>query len=331
MQMNREDRMACIASYFPWFPLPDGFTDVLTPEQLHFANPNVVLNVAYANGTGHNVSINELGQHYGYPTMQQNKTTAARIVYMHPSGSVITHPNKGIVSGPVHPFTQIATVLSYVLYVNERLMRAGMPLMYVRNFEKPVNQVVTASMPVERLEDRLMSVIYDDRRTSVTMRDCFPATFISFVVPLLDIRVTIRIFDKGSVCINGVPDLHVAYFIAASFCNTLYAYLVLNMPLPVDRSARSKFVPAPLNFEEMATLGARSDDEEEPAVKEKVQRPRKKRAVAAEPVKNAVASRHSIMDMFRLGDGRTPLDDPDAIALLLAQVDEPQEKGFFDS
>jgi hypothetical protein len=148
------------------------------------------------------------------------------------------------------------------------------------------------------------------------------------VVPTLDIRVTIRIFDGGSVCINGVPDLDIAYFIATSFLNTLYAYLVLNLPLPKDRSARVNFVPPPpIQDDDLAILGDVQEDEfPEKAPK----RPRKKRAVSKAEKEEP---RHSILDVFRLGDGKGPLnnDDPDAIAALLAQVDDTYGDGFFDS
>lgn len=334
-KMSREDAKACIASYFPWYPPPSNFVSRRSTEQLKIDNPNSVLNVVFSNGTPYNVSINELGQQYGYPVMQQNVTAAARIVYMHPSGSIITHPNKGIMSGPVHPFTQIATALSYVYYINVRLFAAGMPLLYVVEFEKSVNQVVTASIAVDNLKERLRSIIYDDRQTAVSVRDSFPATFVSFVVPPLNIKVTIRIFDKGSVCINGVPDLDLAYFIVTSFLYTLDAYLVACMPLPKGRTSQINFPLPALLSTPVQTPQLLSGQEKTSGAKVTgsagVKKTRKKRAVAVDVNPLAMPEKHSILNVFRLG-GQVDEEDPDMLAaLLIEQMDGPQDKGFFDS
>ena len=326
-QMSLDEARACIAAFFPWYPPPADFAATCASEQLHIGNPNSVLNVVFSNGTPYNVSINEMGQQYGYPVMQQNVTAAARIVYMYPSGSIITHPNKGIMSGPVHPFTQIATAMSYTYYVNVRLLAAGMPLLRVVEFERSVNQVVIASIAVDSLKERLRSIIYDDRQAAVSVRDSFPATFVSFVVPPLGIKVTIRIFNKGSVCINGVPDIDLAKFIATSFLNTLRAYLVMNLPLPAGRTAQINFAqPVPPAQPAQSLALSVEEGASDAAEKVPVKRSRKKRAVAVEQPHE----KSSILDVFRVGNALE--EDPDAmVAMLIEQMNGPQEKGFFDS
>lgn len=301
---------SCIQRYFPWYAAPEGHhRSIPIDSGDEIGNPNCVLNVVFSNNTPHSVSINEMGQHYGYPAMKKNVTAAARNVYLYPSGSIIAHPKKGIMSGPVHPFTQISTALAYLWYVNVRKFYAQMPLLYVSTFERSVNQVVTAKIDVPDLKHNLVKIIHPSRITSLSKRESFPATFISFDVPPYDIKVTARIFDTGSVCINGVPNLADAIFIMNKLLDSLDAYLCCNVPLPKDTHHA-------LQEETLkkAKKHGRSD------------RPK---GVGARKKTRGTEEKTSILDAFRPNAG-PPVDDID-IMEIIAEMDGVQGKGFFDT
>jgi len=250
-----------------------------------------------------------MGQHYGYPAMKKNVTAAARNVYLYPSGSIIAHPKKGIMSGPVHPFTQISTALAYLWYVNVKKFYAQMPLLYVSTFERSVNQVVTAKIDVPDLKNNLAKIIHPSRITSISKRESFPATFISFDVPPHDIKVTARIFDTGSVCINGVPNLSDAIFIMNELLDSLDAYLCCNIPLPKD-------APHALQSETIKN------------VKKRVRQEKSKETHSKKKV-SAPEQKTSILDAFRINAG-PPVEELDIMAII-AEMDGEQGKGFFDS
>lgn len=297
----------CIQQYFPWHSAPEGYRRVVSDE---IGNPNCVLNVVFSNNTPNSVSINEMGQHYGYPAMKQNVTAAARITYFHPSGSIIAHPKKGIMSGPVHPFTQISTALAYLWHINVRMFYEPMPLMYVSTFEGSVNQVVTAKIEIPNLKQNLSKIIHPSRITSLSKRESFPATFISFDVPPHDIKVTTRIFDTGSVCINGVPNLIDAVFIMNKLLDSLDAYLRCNVPLPVN-------VPHALQVE---AVKKRKREAKASGERPKRATIRKKARVDQEKT--------SILDAFR-PVARAP-EELDIMAII-AEMDSEPARGFFDS